>query len=326
MNNLPTHDSQPRNSQPSPNMPLPIFHATANLVNLFFLVRDSHNKPVPNLTQADCTVDEDNTKQVLQNFTPKSDQPLTIGILLDTSLSQQHVLPAEQEAAAAFLRRILRPKDEAFLIGFDVDVTLLADLTGSPRDLKRAIEDASINSASSNYANGTIPSIGKPKGTLLYDAVYLAANDKLRHETGRKALVLLTNGEDEGSQTRLKSAIEAAQKANAIVYVLLIQDPGIYSISDDYGARPMRKLAVATGGKVFKIGANGRKMQAAFEEIESELRTQYQATYTPTNSKKDGTYRHIHIDCRQNGQHLHVQARQGYYAEPAAESQTISAK
>ncbi len=291
------------------------FQITANLVNLYFLVRGPHNQPVPNLTEKDCTIDEDKVRQTLSSFTAHSDQPLTLGILLDTSLSQQRVLPTEQQAAAAFVHRILRSKDEAFLIGFDVDVTMLSDLTASPSNLKRAIDNAHINSASGNYANGTIPSIGTPKGTLLYDAIYLAANEKLRQETGRKALILLTDGEDEGSETRLQVAIEAAQKANAIVYVLLIQDSGTYGISADYNAGPMRKLTQATGGQLFKIGSNGRKMQAAFEEIESEMRAQYQATYTPTNSKRDGTYRHIEIACQQNGKPLHVQARQGYYAE-----------
>ncbi len=298
----------------------PSFQITANLVNLFFVVRGPHGKLIPNLTQADCAIEEDNTKQTLKSFTAQSDLPLTLGILLDTSLSQQRALPTEQQAGAAFVRSILHRGDEAFLISFDVDATMLSDFTNSPGKLKRAIDSAQINSSSGNYANGTIPTIGKSKGTVLYDAVYLAANDKLRQEVGRKALILLTDGEDEGSEKSLKSAMEAAQKANAILYVLLIRDSGIDGMFDDYGISPMHKLAQATGGRVFQVGSNGRKMQAAFEEIEKELRTQYQASYTPTNSARDGTYRRIHVACQQNGEKLNVQARQGYYAEPSTGS------
>jgi VWFA-related protein len=311
--NVPTQNNAPtQNIQAQP--PVATFQVRVNLVNLFFLAHAAHNKLVPNLTEANCSVYEDNVKQTLKGFTAQSDLPLTLGILLDTSLSQQRVLPTEQQAGAAFLLRVLRPSDEAFLISFDVDATMLADFTSSPGKLKQAMDSAQINSSSANYATGTVPSIGKLKGTVLYDAVYLAANDKLRQESGRKALILLTDGEDEGSEESLNSAIEAAQKANAIVYVLLIRDSGINGMSDDYGLSPMRKLAQATGGQVFQIGGNGRKMQAAFEEIESELRTQYQVSYTPTNHATDGAYRRIRVDCQQNGNSLHVQARQGYYA------------
>jgi VWFA-related protein len=269
---------------------------------------------VPNLTRADCSVFEDNKPQQLKSFTAQSDLPLSIGILLDTSLSQERVLPEEQKAASAFLQRILRPTDEAFLISFDVTVDLLEDWTSTPDDLKRALDAAQINSSSGNYANGTLPSITKPKGTVLYDAVYLASNDKLRQESGRKAIVLLTDGQDEGSDEKLQSAIEAAQKADAVVYVLLISDPGIYGTLDFSDDGAMRKLVVATGGEVFPIGKNGKKLPDAFNAIESQMRTEYQATYTPSNAVLDGSYRHIRVACRQNGQALKVQARQGYYA------------
>lgn len=318
----PAPDAPPEQAAPSglrlkPSVQRPTFHATVNFVELYFTVRGLNKKLIDNLTQNDCAITEDNTPQAIKSFTADTDQPLTLGVLLDTSVSQQRVLPTEQRAAAAFLHRVLRPKDEAVLIAFDVDVTMLSDFTSSAASLKRAIDTAHVNSSSGNYANGTIPSIGKPRGTLLYDAIYLAAQDKLRPESGRKALVLLTDGVDEGSRTRLKAAIEAAEKADAIVYILLIEDAGIDGAVEETNAGPMQKLAKATGGQVFKIGSNGRKMQAAFEEIGAQLRTQYQAAYTPTNSARDGTYRSIHITCRQPGKHLHVQARQGYYAEPS---------
>ncbi|HTU49835.1 MAG TPA: VWA domain-containing protein [Acidobacteriaceae bacterium] len=293
---------------------IPTLHVSVNLVDLFFVVHDKSGKLVPNLTRADCNVFEDDKPQILKSFTAQSDLPLSIGILLDTSLSQERVLPEEQKAASAFLQRILRPTDEAFLISFDVTVDLLADWTSDPDALKQALDAARINSSSGNYANGTLPSITKPKGTLLYDAVYLASNDKLRQESGRKAMVLLTDGQDEGSDEKLQSAIEAAQKADAVVYVLLISDSGVYGTLDFSSDGAMRKLVEATGGEVFPIGKNGKKLPAAFDAIEGQMRTEYQATYTPSNAVLDGSYRHIRVTCRQNGKDLKVQARQGYYA------------
>ena len=308
----------PRKPTATPRPPastgIPTLRVSVNLVDLFFVVHDKSGKLVPNLTRSDCSVFEDEKPQQLKSFTAQSDLPLSIGILLDTSLSQERVLPDEQKAASAFLRRILRPTDEAFLISFDVTVDLLADWTSNPDDLKRALDAAQINSSSGNYANGTLPSITKPKGTLLYDAVYLASNDKLRQESGRKAMVLLTDGQDEGSDEKLQSAIEAAQKADAVVYVLLISDSRIYGTLDFSSDGAMRKLVEATGGEVFPIGKNGKKLPAVFEAIESQMRTEYQATYTPSNAVLDGSYRHIRIACQQNGQTLKVQARQGYYA------------
>jgi VWFA-related protein len=300
--------------QPPSQQAIPTLRVSVNLVDLFFVVHDKSGKLVPNLTRGDCSVFEDEKPQKLKSFTAQTDLPLSIGILLDTSLSQERVLPDEQKAASAFLGRILRPTDESFLISFDVTVDLLADWTSNPDDLKRALDAAQINSSSGNFANGTLPSITKPKGTLLYDAVYLASNDKLRQESGRKTMVLLTDGQDEGSEEKLQSAIEAAQKADAVVYVLLISDPGIYGTLDFSSDGAMRKLVEATGGEVFPIGKNGKKLPAAFDAIESQLRTEYQATYTPSNAAQDGSYRHIRVACQQNGQSLKVQARQGYYA------------
>ena len=306
---------EPPSAPPAPpSQPITTLRISVNLVDLFFVVHDKAGKLIPNLTQADCNVFEDDKQQKLKSFVAQSDLPLSVGILLDTSLSQQRVLPEEQQAAAAFLRRTLRQTDEAFLISFDMTADLLADWTSNPDDLKHALDTAQINSSSGNYANGTIPSITKPKGTLLYDAVYLASNDKLRQESGRKAMVLLTDGQDEGSEEKLQAAIEAAQKADAVIYVLLISDPGFYGMLDFSSDGAMRKLVEATGGEVFPIGKNGKKLPAAFDAIESQLRTEYQATYTPTNSVQDGSYRHIRVACQQNGQSLKVQARQGYYA------------
>ena len=283
-----------------------------NLVNVYFSVRDK-NGFIINLHKDDCSIFENKELQKTKNFTQEKNLPLTIGILLDTSGSQRNVLSLEQQSGAEFLKDVLTPKDEAFLISFDINVNLLADYTNSPRELKRAIDKATINTGA---GTGSITGNGTPRGTLLYDAVYLAANDKLRQEAGRKILVLLTDGGDQGSQETLKSATEAAQKANAIVYVILLSDRGFYGGGfginlADTGERDMQKLATDTGGRVINVGNNGKKLEEAFDQIQDELRTQYLASFTPTNTKIDGSFRTLNITC-QPGQK--IQARKGYYA------------
>ena len=326
----PSADAPPVSTAPdttdSDAGPVETLKVTVNLTSLYFTVHNKHNGLVAGLTKDDCTVFEDKQPQKLKNFTAETDQPLTLGILLDTSGSQQNVLPMEQQTGAAFLKRVLRSKDEAFLISFDVDVDLLQDFTNNAHELQRAMDKAEINTAGGNGAGGVpgigqgpIPTQGTPKGTLLYDAVYLAANDRLRSETGRKAMILLTDGGDQGSVHKIRDAIAAAQKSNAIIYVLLIADRQFYGYMPfgNDGASQMKKLAEETGGRMIDVGNNGKKMEAAFQQIEDELRTQYVASYTPTNMKLDGSYRQVNIDCKGDG--LKVQSRKGYYALPDTE-------
>ncbi len=296
-------------AQPSDDQDIETLKVNVNLVNVYFSVRDK-NGFITNLHKDDCQIFEDKEPQTTKNFTQEKKLPLTIGILLDTSGSQQNVLPLEQQSGAEFLKDVLTPKDEAFLISFDINVDLLADYTNNPRELKRAIDKASINTGA---GTGSVTGNGNPRGTLLYDAVYLAAHDKLRQEAGRKVLVLLTDGGDQGSQETLKSAIEAAQKANAIIYVILIADRGFYGgFGMIYtGAGDMDRLAKETGGRVINVGNNGKKLEDAFDQIQDELRTQYLASYTPTNLKVDGTFRTLNITCQKDQK---VQARKGYYA------------
>lgn len=296
-------------AQPTGSNPMETLKVNVNLVNLYFSVRDK-NGYITNLHKDDCSIYEDKVLQTTKNFTQEKNLPLTIGILLDTSGSQQNVLPMEQASGAEFLKDVLTPKDEAFLISFDINVNLLADYTNSPREIKRAIDKAEINTGA---GTGSITGNGTPRGTLLYDAVYLASHDKLRPEAGRKILVILTDGQDQGSQETLKTATEAAQKANAIVYVILLSDPQAYgSFGMGYtGAGDMDRLAKDTGGRVINVGSNARKLQAAFDQIQDELRTQYLASYTPTNLKMDGTFRALNVTC---GKDVKVQTRRGYYA------------
>ncbi len=302
-----TQDDQDQN--------LPTFKANVDVVNLFFNVKDKKGLLIPSLTKTDFDVFEDGKPQTIKYFSAESTQPLTLGILIDSSASQERVLGMEKEVGAAFLNNILREKDLAFVISFDVNVDLLQDFTNSSRELRSALNRARINNGG---GGGVIPGLGggpipnsNPRGTLLYDAVYLASHEKLSAEVGRKAMILLTDGEDQGSQLHIKDAIEAAQKADAMVYVLLIADRGFYGGFGYSGDREMRKLTEETGGRMIEVGNKMDKLRAAFDQIAQELRSQYNIGYTPTNSKRDGTFRKVEIKSKQG---YKIQTRTGYYA------------
>jgi VWFA-related protein len=304
---------------PADETSMTTFKVNVNLVDIFFTVKDKNNELVPHLTKNDCTVLEDKAPQTLKSFVAETSQPLTLGILLDTSGSQERVLQLEQDAGSQFLERVLRQKDEAFLVSFDVNVDLLQDFTNSAHELAHAMNKAQINTAGGNgggipgLGGGTVPTVGDPKGTLLYDAINLAANEKLNQETGRKALIILTDGEDEGSRTKIGEAIAAANRNNVIVYVILCADRAMYwnSGMGYYGYSAAKRIADETGGRVIDVGNNGQKLQAAFDQIQDELRTQYVASYTSTNEKLDGGFRHLAVQC---GDGMKVAVRKGYYA------------
>ncbi|HET9087948.1 MAG TPA: VWA domain-containing protein, partial [Acidobacteriaceae bacterium] len=285
-------------------------------IHIFLVARTAshgnHATPVQNLTQSGCQVIVDGLPQPVTGLTPSSRLSLTVGLLLDTSLDQQRVLPMEQQAAGTFLRGVLRPGDEAFALSFDVTVDLLADLTANQTVLRKALESAQINSNSGHYANGTLPPLGRPKGALLFDAVYLSSQE-MSHQSGRKVLIVLTEGRDDGSSKKLRQALDAAQQANTVVYVLFISDPGIYGILDESGSAAMRKLGDATGGRFFHIGKDGRKLQAAFVEIEKELQAQYEIGFVAPGASSGPGYHDLKIVCRQDGKAFPVQAQRRFY-------------
>jgi VWFA-related protein len=328
----PSPDAPPVSTAPAPaddQQSVATFKLQVNLVDMFFTVKDKQGNLVPHLNKDDCTVLEDKVPQKLKTFVAETHQPLTLGILLDTSGSQEQVLPLEQDVGGQFLQRVLQKQDEAFLLSFDVNVDLLQDFTNSARLLSRAMDKAQINTAGGNGAagipgagGGTVPTIGDPKGTLLYDAVYLASNEKMAQETGRKAMILLTDGEDMGSVHKIQGAIAAAQRSNVIVYTILIADRGFFGSYGSFGYTgysAMKKMTEETGGRLIDVGNNGKKLQDAFQQIEDELRTQYVATYTPSNIKLDGTFRHVSVECKGDG--MKVQVRKGYYATAPQDAQ-----
>lgn len=293
--------------------------SNVNVVGVFFNVKDKHGMLIPNQTKDDFELFEDGKPQTIKYFTAESNLPLTLGILIDTSGSQLRVLDMEKEVGGAFLRQILTDKDEAYILDFDVESELVQDYTRDVHRLQAALNKVKINSGVSSGGSG-VPGLGQgpvpvhnAPGTVLYDAVYLSAHEMLAKEVGRKAMILLTDGEDEGSKLKIKDAIEAAQKADAIIYVLLCADRGgYYSAGMMYnGEAEMRKLTEATGGRVINVGNKFDKMKEAFDQISAELRSQYNLGYTSTNTALDGSYRKLEIKSKQG---YKIQTRAGYYA------------
>jgi VWFA-related protein len=312
----PSQQSASAQKSDDSQQPTETLKVNVNVVQLFLNVKDKHGALIPNLTKDDFEVKEDGQPQTIKYFTAETNLPLTLGIMIDASGSQRNVIDMEKEVGGAFLHQILTDKDEAFVISFDITVDLLQDFTRDIHRLQAALNKAKVNV---DYTSGSIPGMGggpvpqrgNLPGTLLYDAVYLSAHDMLAKEVGRKAMILLTDGQDEGSRLKIQDAIEAAQKADAIVYVLLCADRGFYGGFGYYGESDMRKLTEQTGGRVINVGNKFDKLKEAFDQVAAELRSQYNIGYTPTNTKLDGSYRKLEIKDKQN---YKIQSRAGYYA------------
>ena len=284
-----------------------------SVVNVYAVVRDKKGRLIPNLNKEDFEVEEDRQAQAIRYFSRETDTPLTLGILVDTSPSQQRVLSIEKEEAKAFFRQVLRPKDLAFVLHFDAEVELLQDFTSDIHSLARAVDETQINGGARGVLPSPLPTAQDACCTDLYDAVYLAANELLKNEIGRKVVILLTDGEDEGSKVKLETALTAAQQSDIIIYSIDISDRMFYASQGIgfSGESVLKKLSEETGGRVIKVGKPG-ETALAFQQIADELRTQYLLGYTPSNNARDGTFRKIRVQAR-NGDYK-VQARRGYYA------------
>lgn len=286
-----------------------------DVVNLYCAVRNKQNALIANLEKGDFTLAEDGATQTIKYFTRETDLPLTIGLLVDVSNSQRNLVEIERRAASSFFSSVLHKKDVAFLISFGADSELLQDITGSPRVLQDGLNRMKLNGGFAGINSGPVPTMNKPRGTVMYDAVYLAANDMLAKEVGRKAIILITDGQDEGSQLSEKAAIEAAQKADAIIYGVLYVDRQFYGpFNMGYsGESVLKQMAEETGGRMFPVDRKN-SLEMIFDQIQQEMRTQYAIGYTPTNTRKDGSFRKI--DLRTANKDLKVQVRKGYYALP----------
>jgi len=286
-----------------------------NLVNILFTVRDKKGGLVGNLNKDDFKIFEDGKEQQLKYFNRETDLPLTVGLLIDVSASQQNLIEIEKNAAYQFFGSVLRKQDLAFLISFGEESELLQDYTNSPKLLRAGLDGLQVSSGVGGFGPGPVPTISQPRGTVLYDAVYVASADQLKGQVGRKVLVLITDGEDQGSKYKISQAIEAAQKADAIIYGFYYVDQSFYRghgmIFAGGSDSTLRQMSEDTGGHVFHVDRK-TTLQQAFDELQDEMRSQYAIGYTPANPAKDGTFRKIEI--KTGNKEWKVQARKGYYA------------
>ena len=301
--------------QTKPPDELPSITVDVDVVSILASVRDKRGALVPNLQKDDFTILEEGKAQAIKYFTRETDLPLTIGLLVDVSGSQRNLIDIERNAASQFFSQVLRKKDEAFLISFGEETELLQDYTGSARLLSQGLNQLRVSSGVGGIHPGPVPTIGDPRGTVLYDAIYLAASEKLKTEVGRKVIVVITDGVDQGSRMTRNQAIEAAQKADAVIYSIDYYDPGAYgrfmSFGGGGGEGELRKMSDETGGHMFRVGRS-HPLDQVFRELQDEMRSQYSIGYTPTNGLKDGSYRHL--DVKLANKDLKAQARKGYYA------------
>ena len=335
------------------------------VVTLPVTVRDNKGQIVRNLTKDDFVLQEDGRPQVIKYFTQDTNLPLTLGLLVDTSLSQRNVLDQERSASKVFLDQMLTDaKDKAFLIHFDREVELLQDLTSSHDKLEAALQllntpqlersgggssDPQSSDPQSSPGNGQ-PQMHRGAGTLLYDAIFLASNELMKKQQGRKALIVLSDGDDRGSKESLQSAIEAAQRADTVVYSILFADK--HENSNGFGGpggmgrhgggwpgggfpgggggrgggRPpqeprvdgkkiLDQISTETGGRLYEVSKK-QAIDQIYDSIAEELRTQYNLGYTPDKTNTEIGYHKISLATKQKD--LVVQTRAGYYAEEKA--------
>jgi len=320
----------------------PTFPAQVKVVNLLATVQDKHGKIVSNLTRDDFTLNQDGHPQMIRYFAKEADLPLTLGLLVDTSMSQRRVLDQERSASHDFLDQVLREdKDKAFVIHFDRQVELLQDLTASRDKLYKALglletPQVTHDSGSNSPGSGGRGGWHRGGGTLLYDAIYLASNELMSKQHGRKALIVLSDGVDRGSKESLGSAVEAAQRADTLVYSILFKDDEAYSHGGGYGfpgmggggmgrhgggrypqePRPdgkkvLEQISKETGGELFEVSKK-QSISQIYDSIQEELRNLYNLGYTPDKSDATAGYHKILLTTKQKD--LVVRTRDGYYA------------
>jgi VWFA-related protein len=319
----------------------PDISVNVKLVTALVTVRDHHDHFVQNLTKDDFTIEEDGRPQSIKYFSQETEVPLTLGLLVDTSLSQRRVLGQERSASQSFIEQLLREdKDTAFLIHFDHEVELLQDLTSSRQKLTAALgllESPRPELARAGGASGTGSDPrqrgGSGGGTLLYDAIFLACDELMSKQQGRKSVIVLSDGVDHGSKILLESAIQAAQRADTVVYSILFKGEESHSGWDEHrhhggmgrhgggrlpqesresrpdGKKILERISKETGGRLFEVSKK-ETLEKIYASIQEELRNQYSLAYTPQTSGMG--YHKIRVTTRQKD--LKIQTRDGYYA------------
>lgn len=337
----PSQQTPQSQSQPAPPVAQGKIAVEVKTVSVLATVRDKHGKIISTLSKDDFALDEDGRPQTINYFVRESDQPLRLGLLVDTSLSQRRVLEQERTASYSFLDHLLRPdKDLDFVIHFDREVELLQEFTASRPKLQAALQSLQTPQQDSDRGGGAGSNGGggggrgsgrRGGGTLLYDAIYLASDELMSKQQGRKALIILSDGVDHGSKETMTTAIETAQRADTVVYSILFKDDeengnrGGFSMGHGGGGRRggrypqeerpdgkkiLQQISKATGGRLYEVSKK-ETVDKIYSEIEEELRNQYSLGYTPEKNSGPG-YHKIVVTTKQKD--LVVQARDGYYA------------
>ncbi len=285
----------------------PVFSTEVKVVDVLATVRDKKGAIVSTLDRDDFSIVEDGRPQTIRYFARETDLPLTIGLMVDTSASQRRVLDAERGASFRFLDQVLREnKDQVFIMQFDSAVQLRQPLTSNRRQLNDSLSYVDTETeAELRLQNGG--------GTMLYDAVAKASNEIMKGRQGRKALILLTDGVDFGSYGTADQAITAAQRSDTLVFSILYSDPGAYGpFGGPDGRGVLEKISSETGGGFFEVSKK-RTIDRIFDDLEAELRSQYNLGYVSDQPVRISEFRTVHISVKEKG--LVVQARHRYWAQ-----------
>ena len=300
-----------------------VVRVETDLTNILFTAVDKQRRFVTSLKQEDVRVTEDGQPQEIFTFARQTDLPLSLAILIDTSISEERTLPIEKAAASSFVDAVLRPdKDEAAVISFTGDSTLEQGLTGNVSSVRRALDRVEFVPPS-GYVSG-IGQVGTPPisgtnqatagSTAIWDAIWVTSDEILSQTSDktRRAIILLTDGHDSSSQKNMDAAIERAVKVDAVIYVIGIGDEYYGGVNEG----TLKRLAERTGGRAF-FPDDESELRAAFTQIQMELRSQYLVAYSPTNRNKDGSFRRVQIEILNpelRKLNLKLTYRQGYFA------------
>ncbi len=317
----------PRSREEVPQDSDEVVKVETNLTNIFFTAADKNKRFINTLKAEDIRVLEDGQPQQIFTFQQNTDLPLSLAILIDTSASEERTLPELKFAAQSFLENVIRPaKDEAAILSFTGETTLEQNFTGSLDRLRRAIDKVEFVPPSGYVGggvvvNGTPPISGTNQSlagsTAIWDAVWVTSDEVIRDsaEHTRRAIILLTDGQDTSSRMKMHEAIEHAQKVDAFIYAIGIGDRYTFNVEEG----TLRKVAERTGGRAF-FPSNERDLQEAFAQIQRDLREQYLVAYSPSNKARDGSYRRIDIEVvSPTYKGLKLAYRPGYFAKSGAE-------
>jgi Ca-activated chloride channel family protein len=280
-----------------------------NLVSVAFVARDARGALVDNLTQDDVDVVEDAVPQKIAFFSRSADVPLTLGVVVDASGSQDHFSKQHKNDLEVFFKDVLGPKDRVFLVGFGNHIRLVSDFSGAGSDL---LEEWKAYQKSSKHFPLLGPDDDRDLGTAFYDSIYYSVTEKLAKENGRRAILLFSDGEDNSSSHDMMTAIETAQSENVVVYAIRYTDKehGKLTPRNKYGTSVMDRVARETGGA--HIDAETTDAHVYFRQIAEELRTSYELGYYPTDPLKDDSFRKIVIKPKREG--VKVRAKTGYFS------------